>query len=123
MTKIQITYSKEKHYMPKYKMLNNEPHVLMPVNHFRDKDLSLKAIGLLSIVLSLPEDWDYSVKDLVTLSSDGYDSVSTALRELEAAGYLTRKRVRDSQGKYGKMTYMVNPKPDKTYLNDENKAI
>lgn len=109
--------------MPKYKMLNNEPHVLMPVNHFRDKDLSLKAIGLLSIVLSLPEDWDYSVKDLVTLSSDGYDSVSTALRELEAAGYLTRKRVRNSQGKYGKMTYMVNPKPDKTYLNDENKAI
>ena len=109
--------------MPKYKMINNEPHVLMPVNHFRDKELSLKAIGLFSIMLSLPEDWVFSIEGLAKLCRDGYSSIKSSIYELEAAGYLTRTRVRDPQGKYGKMTYMINPKPDKNYINEGNQAI
>ena len=57
--------------------------------HFREKKMSLKAKGLLSLMLSLPEDWDYSVAGLTTLSKDGKDGVMTALAELEKFGYLT----------------------------------
>ena len=60
--------------------------------HFKEKDMSLKAKGLLSLMLSLPDSWNYTIKGLVTLSKDGKDSVMSALAELEEFRYLQRKR-------------------------------
>lgn len=60
-------------------------------NYFlQDKQLSLKAKGLFALMLSLPDDWDYSIKGLESLCKDGKDSISSALKELETAGYVVR---------------------------------
>ena len=67
--------------------------------HFKDKDMSLKAKGLLSLILSLPEEWDYTLKGLSMLCRDGVDSVRTALKELREFGYVETTRVRDEKGR------------------------
>ena len=79
--------------------------------HFKEKKMSLKAKGMLSLMLSLPEDWDYTVAGLVTLSSDGKDSVNSALKELEKHGYLTRKRLTNSKGQFAGIEYNIFEKP------------
>ena len=71
----------------------------MRTQHLRDTRLSLKAIGLFSIILSLPPEWDFSVAGLAAITKDGIATVRAALNELEANGYLTRKRVRGEDGK------------------------
>ena len=68
----------------------NSNFTVMSNYHFKEKKMSLKAKGLLSLMLSLPDDWNYSVSGLVTLSKDGKDSVMSALGELETFGYLER---------------------------------
>lgn len=65
---------------------------VMSNHHFKNKKLSLKAKGLLSLMLSLPDDWNYSMKGLATLSKDGIDSVRTAMKELETQGYVEKDR-------------------------------
>lgn len=64
--------------------------------HLRDKNLSFKAKGLLSLMLSLPDDWDYSIAGLETFASDGSSATRSALKELEAFGYLTRRPIREN---------------------------
>ena len=73
---------------------------VMSNHHLRNKTLSLKAKGLLSLMLSLPEDWDYTTKGLAQIGKEGVDSISTALKELEKHGYLTRHRIRYKNGRY-----------------------
>lgn len=75
---------------------HTKDYTCMSNYHFRDKELSLKAKGLLSLMLSLPDDWDYSVRGLATLSSDGEASVGTAIRELEEHGYVTRTQIKEN---------------------------
>ena len=72
---------------------------VMSTHHLRDRRLSLKAIGLFSIILSLPPDWTFTIAGLATITKDGIATVRAALNELEANGYLTRKRVRGEDGK------------------------
>lgn len=79
--------------------------------HFKEKGMSLKAKGLLSLMLSLPDDWNYSISGLVTLSKDGKDSVMSALGELETFGYLTRLRTTDSKGKFTGVEYNIYEQP------------
>lgn len=79
--------------------------------HFREKDMSLKAKGLLSMILSLPEDWDYTLEGLSLLCKDGVDSVRTALRELKEFGYVETARVRDEKGHLRDAEYVVYEKP------------
>ena len=81
--------------------------------HFREKGMSLKAKGLLSLMLSLPDDWDYSVAGLVTLSKDGKDGVMAALLELEKMGYLTRTRTTNSKGQFNGIEYNIYEKPQR----------
>ena len=64
--------------------------------HLQDKALSLKAKGMLTLMLSLPEDWDMTLKGLVALSNDGIDSVRSTIKELEEHGYLSRSRGRNA---------------------------
>ena len=82
--------------------------------HFKEKKMSLKAKGLLSLMLSLPDTWNYSVSGLVTLSKDGKDSVMSALAELEKFGYLTRERVVNSKGQFAGVEYNIYEEPQKT---------
>ena len=79
----------------------------MSNHHFKEKKMSLKAKGLLSLMLSLPDDWDYSVSGLATLSKDGKDSIMSALAELEKFGYLTRKRLTDDKGRFAGIEYNI----------------
>lgn len=79
--------------------------------HFKEKSMSLKAKGLLSLMLSLPDDWNYSISGLVALSKDGKDSVMSALAELEKFGYLKRNRTTDSKGKFTGVEYNIYEEP------------
>lgn len=79
--------------------------------HFREKDMSLKAKGLLSLILSLPEEWDYTLAGLAMLSKDGKDSVRTALTELEEFGYVETARIRDEKGRLKGTEYIVREMP------------
>ena len=81
--------------------------------HFKEKNMSLKAKGLLSLMLSLPDTWNYSVSGLVTLSKDGKDSVMSALAELEKFGYLTRERVVNEKGQFSGIEYNIFEEPQR----------
>ena len=85
-------------------------YTVMSNSHLKSKSLTLKSKGLLSIMLSLPDEWDYTVAGLAALSADGLDSVRTALKELEANGYLQRSQTK-SKGKFDKSEYIVYERP------------
>lgn len=88
--------------------------------HFKEKKMSLKAKGLLSLMLSLPDTWDYSVSGLATLSKDGKDSVMSALGELEKFGYLTRVRLTNDKGQFTGIEYNIyeEPQPKKPIVEN-----
>lgn len=77
----------------------------------RDRRLSLKAKGLQALVLSLPPDWDMTIEGLSSICLECSDTISSILKELEAAGYLSRYRERNSNGRYGQMHYTFFQKP------------
>ena len=83
----------------------------MANHHLRNKTLSLKAKGLLSLMLSLPEDWDYTTRGLSCICKDGVDSIRVGIQELEANGYLVRERRRNENGQYGAIEYTILEKP------------
>lgn len=83
--------------------------------HFKERGMSLKAKGLLSLMLSLPEDWNYSVSGLVKLSKDGKDSVMTALSELEKFGYLHRTQLTNEKGQFNGIEYHIYEEPQKEF--------
>lgn len=84
---------------------------VMSNHHFKEKEMSLKAKGLLSLMLSLPDDWNYSIAGLVKLSKDGKDSVMTALAELEKFGYLTRTQMTNEKGQFSGIEYNIFEEP------------
>ena len=79
--------------------------------HLRDPNLSNKARGLLSTMLSLPENWDYTTRGLARICKDGVDGITAQLKELEQYGYLIRHRIRDSNGRIVDMEYVIYEKP------------
>lgn len=95
-------------------------YTIMSNYHFKEKEMSLKAKGLLSLMLSLPEDWDYSINGLATLSKDGRDSVMGALKELEKFGYLSRTRTNDDKGRFSGYDYDIYESPQSTSPNEDN---
>ncbi len=84
--------------------------------HLRDQSLSLKAKGLLSMLLSLPDSWKYSVRGLAAISREGPDGIMAGLKELEQRGYLERHQTRQMNGRMGQIEYVIlkcpNKKPD-----------
>ncbi len=76
--------------MAVFRVEKTKDFTIMCNHHLRNRKLLLKAKGLLSLMLSLPEDWDYTTKGLAHICKDGIDAISTALKELEQQGYLTR---------------------------------
>lgn len=81
-----------------FRVGRNKNFTVMSNHHFKNKDLSLKAKGLLSLMLSLPEDWNNNMRGLVSLSRDGIDSVRSAIKELEHYGYVERNIIRNESG-------------------------
>lgn len=116
--------------MSVFRINKTNNYTVMSNHHFKEKKMSLKAKGLLSLMLSLPDDWDYSISGLATLSKDGKDSIMSALAELEKFGYLTRTRLTNEKGQFAGVEYNIfeipqpkNPiseKPNEENENSEN---
>ena len=97
--------------MAVFRIEKTRDYTVMSNYHLRDMSLSLKAKGLLSLMLSLPENWDYTMKGLARICKDGIDSISGGIRELEAHGYLIRARVRNENGQLGSIEYTILEQP------------
>ena len=97
--------------MAVFRVEKNRGYTVMSNHHLRNKDLSLKAKGLLSQMLSLPEDWDYTLKGLSLINRESIDAIRTAVWELEKAGYITRQQNRDGKGKMADMIYTIYEQP------------
>ena len=96
-----------------FRVAKTRDYTVMSNCHLRDKTLTLKAKGLLSVLLSLPENWNYTTRGLAAICKEGVDSIGTTLRELENAGYLTRRRLRDQNGRISDTEYVVYESPRK----------
>jgi hypothetical protein len=101
--------------MAVFRVERTKDYTVMSNHHLRDKSLSLKAKGLLSQMLSLPENWDYTLAGLAQINKESKDAISTAVRELEQQGYIRRHQSVDAQGKFGKSEYVIyeHPMPNK----------
>ena len=99
--------------MPVFRVEKNSNYTTMCNYHLRDQGLSLKGKGLLSMLLSLPDTWNYSVRGLSSLTPDGVAGVLTALKELERLGYLERNQQRESNGRMGRAEYVIYEMPRK----------
>ena len=94
-----------------FKVEVTKNYTVMSNRHLRDKNLSLKAKGLLSQMLSLPEDWDYTLKGLALINREKIDAIREAVRELEQAGYVIRSRERDEKGCLRGTEYVIYEQP------------
>ena len=97
--------------MAVFRVQKTQNYTIMSNHHLRNKALSLKAKGLLSLMLSLPEDWDYTTRGLASICKEGVDGIQATVRELENAGYIIRRRVRDQNGQVRGMEYTVFEQP------------
>ncbi len=98
--------------MAVYRVEKMGDYTVLSNYHLRDPRLKLGAKGLLSLVLSLPEDWEYSIEGLAALGPEGKDAVRSAIRQLEAAGYITRQRSHDSGGQFSSSVYIIRERPE-----------
>lgn len=108
--------------MAVFRVNRNENYTHMANHHFRDRTLSWKAKGILSNMLSLPDNWDYSLAGLSTLANDGLSSTRAAIKELEEHGYLERKPIR-RDGKIADWEYLIYEKPLEEKLVVENQQV
>ena len=111
-----------------FRVQKTKDFTVMSNHHLKNKDLSLRSKGLLSFMLSLPEDWDYSLKGLATLNKEGIDAIRSAINELEAFGYIERSRVRNEKGQLGENEYIIHelpisPEPKQTEPTLENPTL
>ena len=106
--------------MAVFRIEKTRDYTVMSNHHLRNTELSLKAKGLLSLMLSLPEGWDYTTKGLARICKDGVDSICAGVQELEKHGYVIRERIRLPNGQLGAIEYTIleqprspEPKPEK----------
>lgn len=97
--------------MAVFRIEKNRDYTVMSNHHLRNINLSLKAKGLLSLMLSLPEDWDYTTAGLAKICKDGTDSICSAIKELEQAGHIIRKRIRNQRGQLTTIEYTILEQP------------
>ena len=93
--------------MAVFRIEKTRDYTVMSNHHLRNAGLSLKSKGLLSMMLSLPEDWNYTTRGLAKICKEDTDSIGSALKELERAGYIVRNRPRDSKGKIVDVEYVI----------------
>ena len=97
--------------MAVFRVDKTKDYTVMANHHLRNTELSLKAKGLLSLMLSLPESWDYTTKGLSHICKDGIDSINATVRELEANGYVIRRRLRNEKGQLTTTEYTIFEQP------------
>ena len=97
--------------MAVYRVNKNRGYTVMANFHLRDKNLSLKAVGLLSKMLSFNDGWQFSTRGLSAICKEGPDAILSALRELENYGYLVRHQARDEKGRMSSMVFEIYEKP------------
>ena len=97
--------------MAVFRIEKTRDYTVMSNHHLRNAGLSLKSKGLLSMMLSLPEDWNYTTRGLAKICKEGTDSIGSALKELERAGHIVRNRLRDSKGKIVDVEYVIYETP------------
>ena len=97
--------------MAVFRVEKNHNYTVMSNYHLRDTGLTLKAIGLLSKMLSLTDEWDYTTRGLAAICKEGVDAIGAALKELEARGYLVRRQIRDSKGRITDTEYTIYESP------------
>ena len=97
--------------MAVFRVERTNNYTVMSNYHLRDKTISFKAKGLLSMMLSLPENWDYTLAGLARISLEGKDAIRAAVVELEKAGYVQRHQTTDKAGKFGSNEYIIREYP------------
>ena len=97
--------------MAVFRIERTRDYTVMSNHHLRNEKLSLKAKGLLSMMLSLPENWNYTTRGLAAICKEGVDAIGGALRELETAGYIVRHQLRDKQGRISDTEYVIYEQP------------
>lgn len=90
-----------------FRVVKTKNYTMMSNQHLKDKRLTLKAKGLMSVMLSLPENWDYTLRGLSAISKEGVDAISEAVKELERSGYVIRNRKRDERGRLSGTEYLI----------------
>ena len=113
--------------MAVFRIERTKDYTVMSNYHLRDKSLSLKAKGLLSQMLSLPEDWDYTLTGLSIINRESKDAIRSAVNELEQAGYIRRHQTVDAKGKFSVNEYVIyeqpQPRPSGTGLGRPDGSI
>ena len=109
--------------MAVYRVNKNRGYTVMANYHLRDKTLSLKAVGLLSKMLSFNDGWQFSTKGLSAICKEGPDAVLAALRELEDHGYLIRHRQRDAKGRMRNTVFEIYEQPQPVSPHRENPDV
>ena len=104
--------------MAVFRVKKTRDYTVMSNHHLRNTDLSLKAKGLLSLMLSLPENWDYTTKGLACICKDGIDSINSGVKELEVNGYVIRKRLRNEKGQLTTTEYTIFEQPQTLDMTD-----
>lgn len=97
--------------MAVFRVEKNHSYTVMANHHLRDERLSLKSKGLLSLILSLPDDWRISIEGMTQFSADGKDAIRSAIRELTDTGYITRAQTHSEAGKFSGYDYVVHETP------------
>ena len=109
--------------MAVFRIEKTRDYTVMANHHLRNTALSLKAKGLLSLMLSLPEDWDYTTKGLARICKDGVDSICSTVKELEENGYIIRQRVRNNAGQLTTVEYTILEQPQQSSPKRENPVL
>ena len=105
--------------MAVFRVQRTRDYTVMSNYHLRDQNLTLKAKGLLSMMLSLPDEWNYTTRGLAAICKEGRSGISSALKELEAGGYLVRERRRDEQGMLRDNIYVIYELPQRDLQQPE----
>lgn len=93
--------------MAVYRVQRTRDYTVMSNYHLKDKGLTLKSKGLLSMILSLPEEWNYTTRGLASICKEGVDAIGSALKELETAGYIVRRQLRGANGRITDTEYII----------------
>ena len=97
--------------MAVYRVQRTRDYTVMSNYHLRDKNLTLKSKGLLSMILSLPDEWNYTTRGLAAICKEGVDAIGSALKELETAGYIVRRQLRGAKGRITDTEYIIYERP------------
>ena len=105
--------------MAVFRVERNKGYTVMSNYHLKDRGLSLKSKGLLSMMLSLPDEWNYTTRGLAAICREGVDSIGATLRELEKAGYIVRNQLRDVKGRITDTEYVIYEQPYTALLDTD----